>query len=549
MPNNILTRGPSSNRSMTPTINGIANLKDAIDTYWKNGGDEEGRNLYHRYLKAQAQLEHVDTLNSQANLNGGQQPSAEQKQNFDRIRQQLQAEADTTRQTLEQKLGDDRNARSLLFREVRQGGQGAYKALARELGATDDTFETPEWEGSYGKMSQSANDALQRQVATLETNTNITAPPGSSTVEALPESLPRYDLIPSTPTHPDLMRQAMSTEMQQQFQGARHALGQQLQTRADAQRLAFSQELLPQLTGEAVMMGHFGSSRQGIAEGIARGRMESQLASEQAAAVSGLESNIANMQNQWGLEQLGASHQFALQDMANQQAMAQIGVRAQTDIEVARQKGLVDMDIARLQGNLNLDLSRQQNLMNQENAARQGALQQSMAEQQAMQAWELEKWRREEDLKEKQWSADREEAQQLRLRSVDSEHAMALEQFRGQQSLGQAINLEELRNRQSQEQAKLQAEMDMKKTQMASALNIFSDVAKVGVMEPVATPQSIRAAAIRKELGLPELPPEQPNAKKGYTFPQPPNYEASIQRLKLRTKNAREWAQRTIPAG
>ncbi|MBF0109290.1 MAG: hypothetical protein HQL76_08950 [Magnetococcales bacterium] len=531
MPKNILTRGPSNPQRGKETRDGMTKLKDAIDSYWNKSQDEEGRTLYNRHLAAQAQLEHLETLKSLGKLGNDGQSSAAREQDFNQIRQQLQNEAATTRQTLEQRLGDDPDARSLLFHEVRYGGSGAYKTLAGELGVSNLPGDTPEWEGSYDKTARQAQDLLGHRLAAPgeEMRRNSIPSPATGPIDNA-STLPVPSFAPSSASSAvvsdtvdhDLMQRALRAEMAQQFQDSRQALGTQLNTQADAQRLAFSQEMLPQLSGEAVMMGHFGSSRQGIAEGIARGRLEAQLASEQSAAIANLESGIASMQNQWGLEQMGATHQLALQDRASQQSLNEIGLRAQTDVAVARQKGLVDMDIARLQSGLNLDLARQQFQMNQESASQQGAMQQALAQQQTAQAWELEKWRREEELKEKQWSFDRQEEQQVRLKSLDSEQAMALEQFRANQSLqqattleklraeqalGQATTLEEIRGRQAQEQTRLQAEMDMKKTQMAGAIDLFGDMAKVGVLETKATPESQRAAIVRKELGLPQFQP------------------------------------------
>ncbi|HIJ85920.1 MAG: hypothetical protein HW380_186 [Magnetococcales bacterium] len=505
----MLKDGGSNAQLQTDNPAAISSMKDSIAAYWQQGGDEEGRNLYNRYLKAQAQLEHLDTLKAQSNVGAEPQQNGEQEQNYNRIRQQIQNEAETTRKTLAEKLGANKDAQSMLFREVEMGGRGTYQALATQLGATDTPFATPEWQGSHDQMAGQARGLLDKQLVQLDAAGNTSQPTQAQTTLPAPAPEPKPYPLPYPPPAPGmdqgLLQAAMQAEMQQQFQGARQSLGRQLQTQADAQRLAFSQEMLPQLTGEAVMMGHFGSTRQGVAEGIARGRMESQLASEQAAAVANLESGFAGMQNQWGLQQMASANQFALQDLAGRQSMTEIGLRGQTDVEVARQRGRVDMDIARLQGDLNLDINRQQHMMNQDAAAYQGQLQQSMAEQQAAKTMELEKWRREEDLKQKQWIMDREEAGQLRLKSVDSEHAIALEQLRGRQSQDQAMSLEQLRGHQSQNQAMLQNQLDMEKSKMAGALNIFGDLAKVGVMDTTPTPENQRAAIVRKELGLPEF--------------------------------------------
>lgn len=481
-------------RSQAPGENATGFLKDSIASYWKNAGDDEAKGLYNHFLNAKAQLEHLETLKAQANAGTGGKLSANQENNLNQAKQRFENEAETAKQSLLQRLGDNSDARSLLFSEIKQGGPGTYQTLAKEFGAISEDLETPEWGGSYEQLAGKANRVLDQRLTALG-GENVPAGRPSPSQEAASTTLP---VIASgttrTPAVADasLMRAAYQAELQQQFQGARRALGQQLQSQADAQRLAFSQEMMPQLTGEGVMMGHFGSSRQGISEGIARGRMESQLASEQAAAVASLESGFAGMQNQWGLAGMAADNQFALQDMAGRQSMAEMGFRSQADMEMARQRGLVDRDLARLQGDVSIDVSRQQNLMNQETSARQSEMQQVMAQQQAMQAFDLEKWRREEELKEKQLLMDREEAGQLRLKSVDAEQAMALEQLRGSQSQNQAL---------------LQGQLDMKKAQMAGAFNIFGDMAKVGVMDGTPTPQNQMAAAVRKELGLPEFQP------------------------------------------
>lgn len=312
-----------------------------------------------------------------------------------------------------------------------------------------------------------------------------------------PAPAPTYD--------PNAMVRAMQAEMQQQFQGSRDTLSHQLQAQAELQRQAFEQEMMPNLTGQAVEMGHYGSTREGIAEGLARGKMESQLAVQQAGAVANLESNIASMQNQWGLGQMNAANQLTLQNFSGQQAMAQIGARSQADMEVARQKGLVDMGIAQLQNSLSMDQNQQKHLLDLDSASQQQQFQKSLSSQQADQAMALEQYRQEQDLKNQQALISQGQSNQLQLKSVDADQAMAMAQFQSQHSYDQAMALAQLHGQQTQDQTKLQGQMDMQKTQMTEAFNVLGNAAKSGLLTGYQDQDKQTGAAVRQILGLPVI--------------------------------------------
>ncbi|MBF0424037.1 MAG: hypothetical protein HQL73_13715 [Magnetococcales bacterium] len=366
--------------------------------------------------------------------------------------------------------------------------------------------------------------------------TEAPPPPAPTETPTLPEPLPTsaaplpVPTPPPTPAlDPNVLRAAMQAEMQQQFQDSRNALNHQLSAQADIQRQAFDQEMMPSLEGQAVEMGHYGSTRQGIAEGVARGRMESQLVAQQASAVAGLESNIANMQNQWGLNQLNATNQMALQDFSGHQALEQIIARGQTDADVARQKGLVDMGIARLQGQINQEQSRQQHALDLDTQSLQQRFQQSLSAQQAAQSMALEQYRLEQDLKSKQTLMDQEQSGQMQLQAYDKEQAMALAKLQGQQSYDQAMALAQIHGQQAQEQIQQQGQNDMEKTRLSGAMDVLHGVMLNGLVTGTTATDAQTSAAIRKELGLPistpvpsSLNPPTPGRSAIYSAYKPP---------------------------